>query len=86
MHRELPAAKPETNLCPRCGQAFTCGMRAGEAVCWCVAHPPAFVVPQADAVPASGACYCPACLAALIEAKQAAMAAADGPSPDRRRA
>lgn len=48
-------------------------MRAGEPVCWCAAYPPAFVVPPTDAVPATGACYCPACLAALIEEKRAAM-------------
>jgi hypothetical protein len=48
-------------------------MRSGAAVCWCVAYPPAFAVPEADAVPPSGACYCPDCLAALIEEKRAAL-------------
>lgn len=55
---------PATNACPRCGKPFTCGMAAGEAVCWCVAHPPLFAVPTAGA--ADAACYCPDCLAELV--------------------
>ena len=38
-----------TNVCPRCGAAFTCGMRAGEAECWCAALPAAFAVPAEGA-------------------------------------
>lgn len=53
-----------TNCCPRCGKSFTCGMAAGEAICWCVAHPPIFAVPGGDA--ADAACYCPNCLAELV--------------------
>jgi len=56
-----------TNVCPRCGAAFSCGMRAGEAECWCAALPAAFAVPAEGA----GACYCPRCLAGLIEARRA---------------
>lgn len=62
------------NVCPRCGAVFSCGMRAGEDVCWCVAFPPAFAVPAAETVPDTGACYCPACLAELVAAKERAAA------------
>ena len=61
--------RAKDNICPRCGTAFTCGMRAGAEVCWCAAFPPAFVVPAVETVPDTGACYCPACLAELIAAK-----------------
>ena len=55
-----------TNVCPRCGTSFTCGMRAGEAECWCAALPAAFAVPAEG----TGECYCPRCLAELIEARR----------------
>jgi len=55
-----------TNVCPRCGAAFGCGMRAGEAACWCAALPAAFAVPAEGA----GECYCPRCLRELIEARR----------------
>jgi hypothetical protein len=71
MNPSVPDVTP-TNLCPRCGVAFTCGMRAGEAACWCAAYPAAFAVPAAESVPDSGACYCPTCLAELIETRRAA--------------
>lgn len=58
------------NSCPRCGRLFTCGMAAGEDVCWCVAHPPIFAVPGADA-----ACYCPDCLAELVAQRRNAIKA-----------
>nr|WP_237266639.1 hypothetical protein [Thauera humireducens] len=47
-------------------------MRAGEAACWCAAYPAAFAVPAPESVPETGACYCPRCLAELIEARRAA--------------
>jgi ribosomal protein L34E len=55
-----------TNRCPACGAAFTCGMNAGLAECWCASLPPALDVP---AIPAGdvGACYCPDCLKRRIE-------------------
>ncbi|MDO9598636.1 MAG: cysteine-rich CWC family protein [Azoarcus sp.] len=56
------------NFCPRCGKRFICGMAAGEEVCWCVAHPPIFAVPGADA-----ACYCPDCLAELVAQRRSAI-------------
>lgn len=49
--------------CLRCGAAFTCGMQAGEPVCWCAALPPLSTVPDEGAQ-----CYCPACLKAMLEA------------------
>ena len=73
MNPSVPEAIP-TNLCPRCGAAFTCGMRAGETACWCAAYPAAFAVPAPECVPDGGACYCPKCLAELIEARRAASA------------
>lgn len=54
-------------VCPRCGATFTCGMLAGEPVCWCAALPPLASVPQQGA-----GCYCPACLKALLGAGQSA--------------
>ncbi|RZF31132.1 hypothetical protein EVC45_04040 [Paraburkholderia sp. UYCP14C] len=49
--------------CPRCGNAFDCGMR-GEtsSPCWCRALPP---LPAGRLKPGSG-CLCPQCLAAEI--------------------
>ncbi|MGD9521961.1 MAG: cysteine-rich CWC family protein [Tepidiphilus sp.] len=58
-------------VCPRCGEAFVCAMQSGEAACWCAAYPAAFEVPKAGE---GGACYCPRCLAELIEARRAQMA------------
>lgn len=69
MERTKLAVAPD-NVCPRCAAVFTCGMRAGEEVCWCVAHPPAFAVPAVETVPDTGACYCPDCLRELIARKQ----------------
>ncbi|MDD2989200.1 MAG: cysteine-rich CWC family protein [Zoogloea sp.] len=51
------------NICPACGAAFTCGMEAGLAECWCASLPPVLAVPEAHA----GQCYCPACLRQRIE-------------------
>jgi len=52
------------SVCSRCGQAFVCGMTAGEAKCWCSAFPPVFAVPVEGEE--SAGCYCPACLEALV--------------------
>ncbi|MBI5923123.1 MAG: cysteine-rich CWC family protein [Betaproteobacteria bacterium] len=53
-----------SNICPRCGKAFTCGMNAGQASCWCAELPPL-------AIPESGSgCYCPECLRQLVAAQQ----------------
>lgn len=54
---------PQTNTCPRCGAAFTCGMNAGQEPCWCTILP-LLSTPLPDA-----GCYCPACLKQLIEAQ-----------------
>lgn len=51
---------PPTAACPRCGSAFTCGMTAGQAVCWC-AKLPAILPPE----PRLGRCFCPDCLRLL---------------------
>jgi hypothetical protein len=51
-----PTPKPENNsCCARCGAAFACGMKSGEAECWCASLPP--LVPE----PGRG-CLCRACL------------------------
>ncbi|NMG70057.1 hypothetical protein DNK49_01505 [Azoarcus communis] len=60
------ASPVEGDTCPRCGASFSCGMRAGDKVCWCAAYPPAFAVPDAGA-----GCFCPTCLAELIAQAQA---------------
>ena len=64
MQKEIDEAP--TNICPACGAGFTCGMQAGQPECWCAAFPPLLAVPSAGA----GSCYCPACLARMIEAQQ----------------
>ncbi|WEN43353.1 hypothetical protein CKCBHOJB_02972 [Thauera sp. GDN1] len=68
-----------TNTCPRCGARFTCGMQAGEPACWCAAYPAAFAVPEAGAVAVDAGCYCPRCLAELIEERRARLAQAEHP-------
>lgn len=62
------------NVCPRCGVTFSCGMRVGEAECWCAALPAGFAVPAEG----GGECYCPRCLAELIEARRQAPREARG--------
>ncbi|MEX3853770.1 cysteine-rich CWC family protein [Paraburkholderia sp. BR10923] len=49
--------------CPRCGNAFDCGMQ-GEtsSPCWCRALPPL----PAERLKPGGRCLCPECLAAEI--------------------
>ena len=43
--------------CPRCGNAFVCGMDAGERRCWCAELPVLREIPE----PSQG-CLCPGCL------------------------
>ena len=69
MQKEINEAP--TNICPACGAGFTCGMQAGQPECWCAALPPLLAVPSAGA----GSCYCPACLAQMIDTQAA------GPKP-----
>jgi len=69
MQKEIDEAP--TNICPACGAGFTCGMQAGQPECWCAAFPPLLAVPSAGA----GSCYCPACLAKMIDTQVA------GPKP-----
>ena len=59
-------SEASTNICPGCGAGFTCGMQVGQPECWCAALPPLLAVPAAGA----GSCYCPACLARMIETQQ----------------
>ncbi|ENO77056.1 cysteine-rich CWC family protein [Thauera mechernichensis] len=73
-----------TNRCPRCAATFTCGMQAGEAACWCAAFPSAFAVPSVGSVDPALGCYCPRCLAELIDQKRALQGgAAATPAQDR---
>ncbi|MBK9954276.1 MAG: cysteine-rich CWC family protein [Rhodocyclaceae bacterium] len=54
-----------TNVCPRCGEHFTCGMAAGLGECWCGSLPPVAIDPAVTG------CLCPACLAGLAERSRA---------------
>lgn len=51
-------------VCPRCGRRFRCGMKAGDAKCWCVEAPQGLPVPA----PGTAGCYCPECLREVIAA------------------
>jgi len=73
--------------CARCGATFSCAMADAvpattpAAPCWCTYLPLAVPVPVAagDAAATAAAavgCWCPACLAAHIAARQAAPAPA----------
>ncbi|WP_085482755.1 cysteine-rich CWC family protein [Paraburkholderia susongensis] len=48
--------------CPRCGNAFDCGMQDGTSHCWCRALPPL----PAERLEPGGRCLCPECLAGEI--------------------
>ncbi|MDR0701943.1 MAG: cysteine-rich CWC family protein [Azoarcus sp.] len=51
----------EPKTCPRCGARFHCGAHTGK--CWCAALPPLLPVPA----PGEAGCYCPDCLAGVLE-------------------
>lgn len=55
---------PQT--CPRCGAAFTCGLQAKEATCWCFEFPRVITAANAS----RKGCYCPNCLREIIESIQ----------------
>lgn len=55
------------HLCPRCGAAFTCGLRAKQDGCWCFNFP--HIIPLEEAT--REGCLCPDCLGKLIESIQA---------------
>lgn len=55
---------PTAAACPRCGIAFTCGMKAGQALCWCAELPP--ILPPE---PLLGRCFCPDCLRLLAHSE-----------------
>ena len=61
------------SVCARCGAGFDCGMTdgAGDTPCWCAALPalPPSAYVTGDAGPA---CFCPACLRALLETEREA--------------
>lgn len=48
--------------CGNCRQPLACGLRAGEADCWCAALPPLTPLPGRD-------CLCPDCLALEVRAQ-----------------
>lgn len=62
------------SVCARCGAAFTCAMANGadDAPCWCVALPalPPSAYVTRDGDPGAGACFCPACLRALLDSQR----------------
>lgn len=53
-----------TNICPRCGEGFTCGMQAGLSECWCASLPPVAAIPDGRL-----GCYCPDCLKTFLGAR-----------------
>jgi hypothetical protein len=56
----LAERRPGENVCPACGNVFTCGMAAGAERCWCADLPPL----PADLLDSAAAdCFCPTCLA-----------------------
>lgn len=68
------------STCSACGARFECGMADGppDAPCWCTRLPT--LPPEAyvrDASGASGSCFCPDCLRALIVREQDRSAAGE---------
>ncbi|HZZ13253.1 MAG TPA: cysteine-rich CWC family protein [Paraburkholderia sp.] len=55
-------SSPDSARCPRCGNAFDCGMHQQPFDCWC-RDMPAMPV---DRLKAGGGCLCPECLAGEI--------------------
>lgn len=67
MEHERRSQKSEAagvRMCPQCGAAFTCGIAAGTARCWC------FDLSRVMPVRADTACLCPGCLARAIQQTQ----------------
>jgi cysteine-rich CWC protein len=58
-----PNESETQHQCPNCGAAFTCGLQADCATCWCFTFPH---VITADNSTRKG-CLCPKCLRQLIE-------------------
>ncbi|MBL8162196.1 MAG: cysteine-rich CWC family protein [Anaerolineae bacterium] len=54
------------HTCPRCGSAFTCGLQAKEATCWCSAYPHVITAGKAS----RKGCYCPNCLGEIVKSIQ----------------
>jgi len=65
MAQNMNMEKPGQRTCPRCGEAFTCGV--AEAHCWCFDLPNVMLMDEAKM---NEGCLCPACLRAAIEAVQ----------------
>ncbi|MDI6747759.1 MAG: cysteine-rich CWC family protein [Rhodocyclaceae bacterium] len=56
----LAERRPAENVCPACGNVFTCGMAAGAKRCWCTDLPP---LPKDALDSITQGCFCPTCLA-----------------------
>jgi hypothetical protein len=60
------SAEPSTlqsQTCPRCGAAFTCGLANRQERCWCFDLPHVRLHPE----PNEKGCLCPACLQGAID-------------------
>lgn len=65
---QTPAMAPATNICPRCGARFRCGMEGGDKECWCARLPAFLPVPSGSISDSPEAnCLCPDCLKARLE-------------------
>ncbi|WP_184025876.1 cysteine-rich CWC family protein [Paraburkholderia sp. Cpub6] len=60
--KSSPPRSERSARCPRCGNAFDCGMQTDPSNCWCRALPPLPV----ERLKPGGRCLCPECLAAEI--------------------
>jgi uncharacterized protein len=58
------SASAAQSTCSRCGAQFQCGMQAGLGKCWCSSLQP--VTP----IESAAGCFCPDCLAALVNAQR----------------
>ncbi|WP_082752931.1 DUF1289 domain-containing protein [Janthinobacterium sp. B9-8] len=56
----LPLAV-KSKTCQRCNSVFSCGNGGKQGSCWCMDFPPVLSVTSA-----TGDCFCPTCLAAVI--------------------
>ncbi|MBI1942159.1 MAG: cysteine-rich CWC family protein [Betaproteobacteria bacterium] len=57
----METKSPPEEACARCGAPFVCGMKAGEARCWCSDLPALQPVPRRS-------CLCRACLEEELKA------------------